>query len=281
MSLKLMMQEAEKEAESLIKSLDIQQLPINPFIIAQKYKIYIEPKTSNEPGVSGFLIRVGNNFGIGYSTNFNNEGFINFTIAHELGHYFLPEHTNILFPKGDGCHKSHSGFVSDNIHEKQADYFAKSLLMPENLFLEVSKNAGEGFAAIKSLANLCKTSITATAIRFSQFSEDPVAVIMSCNKTIEYCFISEALTSIRGIRQLNKGSLIPPHSYTAKFNMDKMNILQGKTSEGWTNLDDWFEDAPKIEMKEDIIGLGNYGKTLTILFTNEPIDIDEEEGDDD
>lgn len=44
-------------------------------------------------------------------------------------------------------------------------------------------------------------------------------------------------------------------------------------------MDDWFEGAPQLEMKEDVVGLGGYGKTLTVLFTEEAFD-DKEEDDD-
>jgi len=29
-----------------------------------------------------------------------------------------------------------------------------------------------------------------------------------------------------------------------------------------------LDGAPRIEIKEDVVGLGHYGKTLTVLFTD-------------
>ena len=37
-------------------------------------------------------------------------------------------------------------------------------------------------------------------------------------------------------------------------------------------LDEWLDGAPRIEMKEDVVGLGHYGKSLTVLFSEEPIE---------
>lgn len=275
MTLKLDFLEAEKKAESLTQGLT--ELPICPFAIALANDITVEPKDSDESGVSGFLTRVGNNFGIGYSTHIRNEGFIHFTIAHELGHYFLPGHPDKLFSGGNQIHKSHSGFVSDDICEKQADYFAKSLLMPESLFLTALRMVGEGFAAIDSLATKCKTSITATAIRFAQIAEDPVAVIMSSGNKVEWCFVSDALANCKSLRWLKKGSLIPQDSATAQLNRNQANVLRGKKAEAWTRLDYWFDEGLQIEMKEDVVGLGHYGKTLTVLFTNEAIDCEDDD----
>ncbi len=274
---KLEIQEAESEAKSVIERLNITSLPICPFRIARECGIAVEPKDSNRPGVSGFFIKTGNMFGIQYATHIKNEGFIHFTVAHELGHYFLPGHPEYLFRGRDGIHESRSGFISDDFYEKQADYFAKSLLMPEELFLVALREAGEGFVAVKSLAAKCRTSITATAIRFAQLSENPAAVVMSHENKVEWCIVSDALTNCRGLRWPRKGFLIPSDSATAEFNQNQSNVLQGKQEEAWTRLDYWFDEGPQVEMKEDVVGLGHYGKTLTVLFTNESINSQDEE----
>jgi len=276
---KLEIQEAENQAKLVIKEFNVTSLPVCPFRIARERDIVVEPKDSNKPGVSGFFIKVGNMFGIQYATHIKNEGFIRFTIAHELGHYFLPEHPEHLFPGNVVVHKSRSGFISDDFYEKQADHFAKELLMPEDLFLEALRESGIGFPAIKSLASKCKTSITATAIRFAQFAEDPVAVIMSSQNKINWCFMSGALASVKGLRWPKKDSLLPQNTATASFNRDQTNVLSAKNVEAWTRLDKWFDDAPPVEMKEDVIGLGNYRKTLTVLFTEDPISVDDDDDD--
>lgn len=273
--------EAENEAESLIKRLKITGLPVCPFTIAKGEDILVEPKDSDEPGVSGFLMRVGNVFGIQYATHLRNDGFIRFSVGHELGHYFLPGHPEYLFPNGDGIHRSRSGFISSDQYERQADCFATVLLMPKTFFMAALRKAGEGFAAIQSLAETCQTSITATAIRFAQFAEDPVAIIVSTGARVEYCFLSEELKGIRGLEWLRKGALIPSSSVTAHFNRDHNNVSQSRQVEGYIMLDEWFGSAPQIEMQEDVVGLGSYGKTLTVLFTNQAIDDEDEEFDED
>ena len=45
-------------------------------------------------------------------------------------------------------------------------------------------------------------------------------------------------------------------------------------------LDDWLDGAPRMEMKEDVVGLGHYGKTLTVLFTDEAVEPDDPEEED-
>jgi hypothetical protein len=272
--------EAESEAGRVVKQHGFTSFPICPFTIARKADIVVEQKDSDEPGVSGFLVRVGNAFGIQYARHLANEGFIRFTVAHELGHYYLPGHPEALFPNGDGRHRSRSGFISHDRYERQADQFASSLLMPEKLFAEAIDDAGQGFSAIKSLAGLCKTSITATAIRFAKYTNDPVAVIVSSRTCVEYCFLSERVKDIRGLQWLKKGDLIAPRSATAVFNKTQANVAEARQDDGSCWLDDWFDGAPQIEMNEDVLGLGSYGRTLTVLFTDEAIEDESDEYDD-
>lgn len=172
MSDKLARAEAASTAERVVADCGFTGFPICPFASARKHDIHVEVKESSKPGVSGFLMRVGNTFGIGYASHIVNEGFIRFTVAHELGHYFLPGHPAKLFRNGDGVRHSHSGFVSHDPLERQADCFASALLMPEAIITKAVDKAGNGFSAIEKLAKECKSSITATAIRFMSFTEE-------------------------------------------------------------------------------------------------------------
>ncbi len=59
--------------------------------------------------------------------------------------------------------------------------------------------AGEGFPAIKSLADLCKNYITATAICFTKYADDPEAVIVICKNRVDFCFLSHCLKDLHGL----------------------------------------------------------------------------------
>ncbi len=271
MSDKIARAEAEHAAIRVVKACGFSTLPICPFEIAKKHNIHVEPKSSSKPGVSGFLMRVGNSFGIRYAQHIQNEGFIRFTVAHELGHYFLSGHPEKLFPRGDGIHESKSGFISGDPLERQADCFAGALLMPNSLFRKAVDDAGTGFSAIEMLAKKCKTSITSTAIRFTQFTDEAVAVIVSSGRHIDYCFMSDRIRDLRGITWIKKGDLLPTGT-TLDFNCDRSNIEEVRQEEGTSSLDEWFDGAPVIEINEDVVGLGSYGKTLTVLYTDEDIE---------
>lgn len=68
-----------------------------------------------------------------------------FTVAHELGHYFL----HYLYAKRD----DHTSFArgSRNRAETQANYFAASLLMPSEPFKAAHSQSGDDWWAIGNL----------------------------------------------------------------------------------------------------------------------------------
>ena len=152
-------------------------LPIDPFVMAQQNNIVVREKSVK--GVSGMLLRYGNSFGIMYSSYIKNEGFQRFSIAHELGHYFLEGHLEHVLPEGQSAHKSSAGFSSGNSYELEADYFASGLLMPDDLILHViKKEKYPGLSIIKKIAETCKTSLVSSAIRYVSLTQDAVAIIL-------------------------------------------------------------------------------------------------------
>jgi len=94
-----------------------------------------------------------------------------------------------------------------------------------------------------------------------------VAIIVSSGQEIEYGFFSPTLREIVGVRLFRRGDPLPNASATSRFNRDHQNRLSAKEVESTCCLSAWFPDAPAHEMNEDILGLGKYGKTLTVWFT--------------
>src|SRR5271168_3054036 len=110
-------------AETFLRDEGITTLPVDPFAIAASRDIDVKPKPDTAGGVSGMLLRHGDAFGILYATDIASEGFQRFSVAHELGHYFLDGHIDHVLPK-DGVHTSYAGFVSADPYGLEADQFA-------------------------------------------------------------------------------------------------------------------------------------------------------------
>ena len=264
------------EAEQLLRDLQLGSLPIDPFAIARRLEIELQPLPASDGGATGMLLHVSGVFGIGYPTHIDNEGFRRFSVAHELGHYRLPGHVDAVVG-ADGRHYSKAGFRSPDRYEQEADQFAATLLMPSKLFAAALGRAGDGLEAIETLQERCETSLEATAIRYAQTSREPVAVVRTRAGTIDYAVMSDPLKDFPGLDWIRKGTPVPSESVTATFNADPENVARGRRAEGESSLQDWFNGPRRQTVVEEVVGLGSYGKTLTVLTGMEPPDETEDE----
>jgi len=273
---------AKQKGEAVVRDLGIDALPIDPFRIAIDHDIVVEPKPDAESGVSGMLLRHGDAFGILYATHVPSEGFQRFSIAHELGHYFLDGHIDHVLPS-DGIHTSHAGFVSADPYELEADNFAAGLLMPSWLMRRFLSKNEPGLAAIETIADTCRTSLTATAIRYVELTEDAVGVVLSTGSTIDYCFLSDLMKSLPDVSWLKKGSPVPRGTATLELNRNAKRIAQADRGEANIDIMDWLGGSRSVEATEEVIGLGRYGRTLTVLSCPSLIEeaYQEDEGEDD
>lgn len=268
------------EAERLLKELGIVSLPVDPLKIAEQLGISLMAMPANAGGASGMLLHVSGQFGIGYPTHVESEGFKRFSIGHEIGHYRLPGHVDAIVD-AHGRHLSRAGFVTDDRYEREADHFASALLMPTEPFTRELRRSGDGLAAIEKLATLCCTSLEATAIRYAQCTREPVAIIRSMGRAIDYAVMSPALQDFPNLDWIRKGSPLTIDTVTYRFNATPENIGQAKRDFGSAALQDWFGGPHRQTVLEEVIGLGSYGKTLTILTGMESPDEKDDDGDGD
>jgi Zn-dependent peptidase ImmA (M78 family) len=268
-------------AEKLLRDeFKINRLPVDPIAIARDRGIRVEAMPEDHDGVSGMFIHAHGKSAIAFATHIKNQGFQNFSIAHELGHCFLPGHIDAVLPNGATHHESHSGFVSDDRYELEADHFAAGLLMPSRLFLLAAEQAGEGLDAIDILRGKCKTSLTATAIRYQQLSDEAIAIIQSCGDRIEFCFISDRMLTLHPRRWPRKGDALPRRSATYRLNQSPTRIAASERIDGEADGTSWFGALDDVELFEEAVGLGRYGRTLTVLTTVDALpDPDDDEGD--
>ena len=267
-------------AEKVVRERSISALPVDPIAIARNLGIKVMAKPTSAQGVSGMLLRSGNTFGIAYATHIKSIGFQNFSIAHELGHYFLPGHIDAVLSDGV-IHESHANFASGDRYEMEADHFAATLLMPRALFTNAMHSAGEGLPAIERLAEKCCTSLTATAIRYTRCTRDPVTIVLSAGRQIDYCFMSDALKEVEGLNWIRKGDSLSMNTATYSFNQNPARVRRAERDEDSPDLRDWFGGTRSLSVTEQVIGLGNYGKTLTVLtaleIEEQIVEIEEDE----
>jgi hypothetical protein len=257
---------AEAKAEEVLKRYGMTKLPIDPVGIANQLKIPVQAFPPESRGVSGMLVLRDDNFFIFHATHITSEGFRRFSIAHELGHYFLDGHVDAVLDTR-GQHESRAGFAESNPFELEADHFAAALLMPKSLVQPLIHKAEFGLAGIEAIAGDCNTSLPAAAIRYCGLIKLPVAIIQTEGPGVDYCFMSKDLQEFRGLRWPKKGSRIPTATHTFDFNQSRQRI---EAAERWSEaatLENWFGSYANVDAVEDIVGLGSYGKTLTAIWT--------------
>jgi len=249
-------------AENKLKENNIYTLPVNLSTLLEKEEISLFPKNDSPEGVSGMLIRVGDNYCIVYSAYYQNKGFERFCIAHELGHYFLDDHSHLNI---DRLHKSNAGFLSQDKYEQEADIFASGLLMPEELFKDNIVNYPIGLDGIIGMAELCQTSLTATAIRYAELINKPLIVILSTDGIINFCKVSEKIRFMKNKEIPQKGHPIPKNTATYSLAKNRARVLQRERDSMVSDLSDWIETERSKEAFEEVIGLGRYGRVLTVI----------------
>jgi len=172
-----------------------------------------------------------------------------FSIGHELGHYYIPEHRDALL-RGLS-HNSTAGFICSDTFEREADEFAAALLVPRS-YLDQRLNR-RGFLTLKEVSRLAaewKASLTSTAIRYVKYTPEACAVVLSQRGRILYYIASDELAA-SGFKRLSI-PCVPRDSATAILgagNRDN-NFLEGSTTceawfpAHWSNAKVWEESFP-------------------------------------
>ena len=137
-----------------------------------------------------------------------------------------------------------------------------------------------GLGAIESLAAECRTSLTASAIRYAELTDDAVAVVISTGPVIDYCFLSGAMKSLPHLTWLRKGSPVPREAGTWQLSAAPDRVVKGERLVNEIDVMDWLGGRRSAIVNEEVVGLGRYGKILTILSST-IIGHEDDGGDDD
>ena len=269
------LQKAADLAEETARALELQQLPIQPLTIAAHEGIkYVGDDFGDdfdgrlEYHSQGFLLFYNTKYGAGRSEN-HLGARVRFSISHELAHYYLPEHRHFLQRSGLS-HYSQAEFHSDRLTEREADTFAASLLMPATLVSPLINQGEASLARVQTLAERCRVSLEAAAIRFVRLSHFPTAAILTTNEGIKWAIVSDALFERRWL--IERGRPAPNGTRTTALLAVTEAVAARESRKGDTAADRWFEEAhgPDCPIAyEEAIGTGRRGAVLTILSFDE------------
>lgn len=194
-----------------------------------------------------------------------------FTVAHELGHYFIDDHRNAL-KSGAPPHGSRSEFESNLLVEREADHFASHLLMPTAQFLKLARKNRPGMTGILGIAKHFGTSVTASAIRYAKAEIVPCAVVKWSSTDFQWMWISTEPFRAR-LRTVQKNLSALPEDCPTRIALSGAPPPTSGYFEAGTTAACWFpylgnSDSRNILLREQAMQLGRFG-ALTFLF---PVD---------
>ena len=114
-----------------------------------------------------------------------------FTLAHEMGHYFIDAHRIGLKNGQLEPHQSKTNKSQFNIIERQADYFASCLLMPQKRYVKDIFKKKFNFKLIEYLRVQYGVSRTACALRYSEIGNNPLMIVFAERNRIKWKHYSD------------------------------------------------------------------------------------------
>jgi hypothetical protein len=167
----------------------VERFPIDIPTVAREYTAQrfpddpiISVQGDNLPGFDGALFRAPTGrkgWGIIYNNRISSKGRINFTLAHEFGHFFLHR---LAYPNGFRCGEqdvvrwdSEYGQV-----EHQANVFAANFLMPLDDFRrQIAATTKVDLDMISDCADRYRVSLIAATLRWLSYTEKRAVLVVS------------------------------------------------------------------------------------------------------
>ena len=201
-----------------------------------------------------------------------------FSVAHELGHYFLDKHRAYLMGGGEP-HESRSEFKTDTIVEQEADAFAAGLLMPARLARPSVNETELSLPVIHDLAAHFDLSLVSTSLRAVQLSDYPCAVVGIRQGRVSWCSCSQPLIDA-GFYPPEKRE---PKSTTAQAQWRAFSVGGVVEEPGSSVTKDWFrtydrDDLDALHVDEHYLAVPIMN-TLVVLLSI-PEDEPDADGDD-
>jgi hypothetical protein len=279
---------AAERAEEVIDALKITSAPIDPLAIVRSeapllqavgddFKNRFDGELRYHPKKNRFVLFYNTKYDAGLT---GLHPRTRFSIAHELGHYFIERHHSYLVRRGRP-HPSKGEFASERQIEREADTFAASLLMPARLLARLL-DGEPTFAKVRRLANAFQTSVVSTAIRCVQLSDFPCALAAVRDGSVAWMVPSGPL--LKG--GCYPRSKVPLSSRTSRERWQGFSEGGDPSGSEDALVKHWFQTCER-EGLEDIVLSEEYHSvrvmgTMLVLLTLDEDDLfpaEEEEGD--
>lgn len=185
-----------------------------------------------------------------------------FTLAHEIGHYLLPDQQDICQPCGKAQIESWDETLVKP--ERDANQFAAEILMPRSI-IQPFLNESPRFSHIEQISQECETSLTASAYRLCELSSFRVAMVWSEAFRVRWYKPSEEF-----VRWVRKGSVRQDsYAFDAFEGRPVPTAFESVPASAWL-----FENGlkPDARILEHSVPMPSYNGVLTLLLIPEEIE---------
>lgn len=188
-----------------------------------------------------------------------------FTVAHELGHYYIEEHRTALKRNLAPSHPSFIDFSSDIQVELEADFFASSLLIPKTRLLKDIRKRNFSMALINELKDKYNVSLTAMLLKYASIGNHPIMIVASENAKIKWFKYSADFL----FKYINATAGFKVPILTVAGDIFYKNSIVDKSDEivyakDWFNI--WKNDDKGREFYEHCIYSANSKFVLSIIW---------------
>lgn len=191
-------------------------------------------------GSEGRILINGNSGIISLNSAISSPKKINFTIAHEIGHFIL--HKNLVF--FSDTHKTLSEWYKKGPQETQANEFASELLMPLNQYCLKIKGEKMCLALIEDVSTHFNVSKLSAFIKYVSHGDYPAMVIFMENGLVKW----KKCSSDFPFKYLPYESAIPPYTVAGD------SFYHNSFEEAPEKVDaiEWFPEDFQIKFKKDM-----------------------------
>jgi len=252
-------QQATLKANAIIRDLQIRypsEIDIND--ICMERGAFVHEKHID--GAEAWLVRHGKRAIIAINDKLHELGRKRFATAHELGHFELHNDSQLLVCNDEDM----LAWNQSKLQEVEANEFASCILMPETIFPRYVKKGAPNMDSVSELASEFGTTLTATALRYTQLSTEPCALAVSKGGILKWY-----RRSISFEFHLKVGEKLSPDTYAFDY-FDGSDL---PTRSRKVPADAWIAGniCQDGEISEHSVALGSYGIVLSLLWIDKEI----------
>lgn len=190
-----------------------------------------------------------------------------YSVAHELGHFEMHRGGSSL-SLCTGSDISDTAVNVSKSREQEANVFAAALLMPIRFFLPFCQKDKPTLDVVSTLANTFNTSFTATGLRYTQFSDEAVALVFSEAGRIKWFKASKSFEELNLF--VPRGERLDQQALASYFFRGQSipSLPKSVAASAWIDSE---YCRPGARIMEHSKALYDYKAVLTLLWVDDDI----------